>query len=112
MKAMISQPMVGLTDEEILATREKATKVLESKGYEVVNTFFSDEYHNQQMMNNDIVHIPVYFMAKSIEKMSLCDAVYLCKGFEWCRGCMIEHDIALAYGLNLIYEEEDDDGSV
>lgn len=28
MKAMLSQPMVGKTDEEIVATREKAIKVL------------------------------------------------------------------------------------
>lgn len=38
-KAMLSQPMAGKTDEEIVATREKAIKILEEKGYEVVNTF-------------------------------------------------------------------------
>ena len=30
-KAMLSQPMYGKTDEEIVATREKAIKVLEEK---------------------------------------------------------------------------------
>lgn len=35
-KAMLSQPMAGKTDEEIVATREKAIKILEEKGYEVV----------------------------------------------------------------------------
>ena len=39
-KAMLSQPMAGKTDEEIVATREKAIKVLEGKGYEIVNTLF------------------------------------------------------------------------
>lgn len=38
MKAMLSQPMAGRTDAEIIATREKAVKVLEEKGYEIVNT--------------------------------------------------------------------------
>lgn len=42
MKAMISQPMNGLTDEQILAVKAKAVKSLEEKGYEVVNTFFED----------------------------------------------------------------------
>ena len=37
-KAMLSQPMAGKTNEEIVATREKAIKVLEEKGYEIVNT--------------------------------------------------------------------------
>lgn len=31
-KAMLSQPMAGKTDEEIVATREKAIKVLREKG--------------------------------------------------------------------------------
>ena len=30
-KAMLSQPMAGKKDEEIVATREKAIKVLEEK---------------------------------------------------------------------------------
>ena len=34
MKAMLSQPMAGRTDAEIIATREKAVKVLEEKGYD------------------------------------------------------------------------------
>lgn len=31
LKAMLSQPMAGKTDEEIIATREKAIKVLQEK---------------------------------------------------------------------------------
>lgn len=47
MKAMLSQPMAGKTDEEIVATREKAIKVLEGKGYDVVNTLFTDEWYQK-----------------------------------------------------------------
>jgi hypothetical protein len=36
--------------------------------------------------------------------MSKCDAVYFCNGWENARGCKIEHDIAIAYGLLTIYE--------
>ena len=39
---MLSQPMAGKTDAEIIATREKAIKALEKKGYEIVNTLFTD----------------------------------------------------------------------
>ena len=49
-KAMLSQPMAGKTDEEIVATREKAIKVLEEKGYEVVNTLFTDEWYSIDAM--------------------------------------------------------------
>ena len=40
-KAMLSQPMAGKTDEEIVATREKAIKVLEEKLKEKFDSFFN-----------------------------------------------------------------------
>lgn len=106
MKAMLSQPMAGKTDEEIIATREKAIKVLESKGYEIVNTPFTDEWYNtENMEKRGVVQIPLCFLAKSLENMSLCHAAYFCKGWENARGCRIEHEAAKAYGLEIIYEE-------
>lgn len=106
MKAMLSQPMAGKTDEEIIATREKAIKALESKGYEIVNTLFTDEwYSNESMKARGVVQIPLCFLAKSLENMSLCHAAYFCKDWENARGCRIEHEAAVAYGLEIIYEE-------
>lgn len=106
-KAMLSQPMGGKTDEEIVETRERAIKVLEAKGYEVVNTLFTDEwYSHENMKKRGVVQIPLYFLAKSLEEMSLCHVVYFCKGWENARGCKIEHDAAVAYGLDIIYEED------
>lgn len=107
MKAMISQPMAGRTDEEIIAVREQAIKTLTEKGYEIVNTLFTDEwYSKEQMEKRGVVQIPLCFLAKSLENMSLCHAVFFCKGWEKARGCRIEHDAAIAYGLNIMYEEE------
>lgn len=104
-KAMLSQPMAGKTDEEIIETREKAMKALKKKGYEVVNTLFTDEwYSNEAMKGRGVVQIPLCFLAKSLENMSLCHAAYFCKGWENARGCRIEHDAAVAYGLEIIYE--------
>ena len=106
MKAMLSQPMAGKTDEEIIATREKAIKVLESKGYELVNSLFTDEWYNKENMEKrGVVLIPLCFLAKSLENMSLCHVAYFCKGWENARGCRIEHEAAKAYGLEIIYEE-------
>ena len=105
MKAMLSQPMAGKTDEEIIATREKAVKILQEKGYKVVNTLFTDEwYSDKSMKERGVVQIPICFLAKSLENMSLCHAVYFCDGWEHARGCRIEHEAALAYGLEVIYE--------
>ena len=104
---MMSQPMAGKTEEEIKATRERAIKALEEKGYEVVNTLFTDEWYSREAMaERGVVQIPLCFLAKSLENMSLCHAAYFCKGWEKARGCRIEHDTAIAYGLDVIYEEK------
>lgn len=105
-KAMISQPIAGKTDEEITATREKATAVLRGMDFEVVDSLFEgDFYSDEQIKGRGVVQIPLYFLAESLEKMSLCETVYFCKGWENARGCKFEHAIAGAYGLNIIYEE-------
>lgn len=106
-KAMLSQPMAGKTEEEIIATRERAIRELERRGYEVVNTLFTDEwYSDKAMKERGVVNIPLCFLAKSLENMSLCHAAYFCAGWENARGCRVEHDAAKAYGLEIIYEVE------
>lgn len=105
MKAMLSQPMAGKTNQEIIETRERAIAALESRGYEIVNTLFTDEWYNVEAMEKrGVVQIPLCFLAKSLENMSLCHAAYFCRGWENARGCRIEHEAAKAYGLTIIYE--------
>ena len=101
MKVMLSQPMAGKTEEEIIATRERAIAVLKERGYEIINTLFNEE----SMKERGVENIPLCFLAKSLENMSLCHAAYFCKGWENARGCKIEHEAAKAYGLTIIYEE-------
>lgn len=100
-KAMVSQPMAGETDEQIAAARERATAKLEAMGYEVVDTLFTEE----AVDGRGVVQVPLRFLAKSLESMSLCRAAYFCKGWENARGCRIEHDAAVAYGLEVLYED-------
>lgn len=104
-KAMISQPMRGLSDEEILKTRNKVAKQLEALGYEVIDTFFSDEYHSKEKLEEQgVKNIPVAFLAKSLESMATVDCVCFCKGWEENRGCRIEHSVAKEYGIEMQFE--------
>lgn len=106
-KAMLSQPMAGKNDEEIKAVREKAVAALEAKGYTVVNTLFTDEWYSKEAMESrGVVQIPLCYLAKSLENMSVCHTAYFCEGWENARGCRIEHEAAKAYGLEIIYEED------
>ena len=104
MKAMLSQPMAGKTDAEIVEAREKAVADLEGMGYEVVNTLFTDEWYSDKAMEGrGVVQAPLCFLAKSLENMSMCHAAYFCQGWEKARGCLIEHEAATAYGLDVLY---------
>ena len=105
-KAMLSQPMAGKDEKEIVAVREKAIATLKEMGYEIVNTLFTDEcYSPDRMGERGVVQIPLCFLAKSLENMSKCHAAYFCHGWEKARGCRIEHEVACAYGLTVLYED-------
>lgn len=105
-KAMLSQPMAGKSEEEIKATREAAIAALKEKGYEVVNTLYTDSRYSEQSMNEKgVVQIPLYYLAQSLSNMSLCHVAYFCKGWQYYRGCRIEHEAAMAYGLEIIYAD-------
>ena len=98
-KIMISQPMLGLDNGEIIEKWEELRYKLLKEGYEVISTFIRED------ISFDIIHLDVWYLAKSIEYMSVVDAVYFCKGWENARGCKIEHEVAKNYGLEIIYEE-------
>ena len=105
MKIMISQPMAGKTEQEIAETREKFINFCAENGHQFVNTLFTDEWYSpEKMQERGVVQIPLCFLAKSLENMSLCHAAYFAKGWEGARGCKLEHDAAVAYGLTVIYE--------
>ena len=104
MKAMISQPMAGKTPEDIVETRNRAIKFLEERGYEVVNTLFTDVWYSESSVKDrGVVNKPLCYLAKSLENMSLCDVAYFCNGWERARGCRIKQEAAEAYGLIVMY---------
>lgn len=105
-KMMISQPMADRTEEEIVATREKAIKFVNDSGYEFVNTLFTDKWCSEDTIKKrGIKNKSLYFLVKSLENMALCDAVYFCSGWYKARGCKIEHEVAEQYGLKILHEE-------
>ena len=60
MKAMISQPLAGKTDEEIAAARERAIAALEAQGFEVINTLWKTEWYSREnMVKRGVVQIPL-----------------------------------------------------
>ena len=97
MKYFISQPMNGKTDEEIKAKRKEVeTAILEQEpDAEILDSFFEGAPHNAK---------PLWFLGKSLEILSNADIAYFCEGWEKARGCKLENECALAYGITVIEE--------
>lgn len=95
-KLFISQPMRGKNDEEILLEREKAIKAAEElvgEPVEVIDSFFRRAPVDAK---------PLWFLGKSLELLSTADVAYFASGWKDARGCIIEHDCAIAYGIKSI----------
>lgn len=86
-------------------TRESNSSIAGERVRDCEHPFTDEWYSKESMEERGVVQIPLCFLAKSLESMSLCHAVYFCKGWENTRGCRIEHDAAVAYGLDVIYEK-------
>ncbi len=97
-RLFISQPMNGRTDEDILKERKKAIKKAESmigEQVEVIDSFFETVPGNVT---------PLWYLAKSLELLSTADVAYFAPGWQEARGCKIEHECAVQYGIDRIEE--------
>lgn len=97
-KLFISQPMRDKTNEEILTVRNKAIAGAEKhlgEKVEVIDSFFKDAPHDAR---------PLWFLGKSLELLSTADIAYFGEGWKDYRGCKIEHECAVQYGIDIVGE--------
>ena len=100
-KIMLSRPMKGKTRKEI----EKEEK-------EMANLLF-DKYKDNCEIISSIVEnhkekSELECFSESILFMSMADVLAMGFGWENARGCKLEHEIAKAYGVPVIYLEKED----
>lgn len=96
-RLFISQPMRDKTDEEIKAERNNIIEICrEDYGeIEVIDSFFETAPHDAR---------PLWFLGKSLELLSTADIVFFADGWENYRGCKIEHECAVQYGIEIVRE--------
>ena len=106
-KIFISQPMNGLTDEEIKESKSEAIERLKKfmcgEEFEIIDSFFETAPHDAK---------PLWFIGKSIELMADADYVLFLYGWDEARGCRIEHICAQEYGVQAIYLHGDNSEEV
>ena len=95
-KLFISQPMKDKTDEEIKAVRKAIiadVSKLVGDEVEVIDSFFEKAPHDVK---------PLWFLGKSLELISTADRAYFAEGWSNYRGCKIEHECTIQYGIDIV----------
>ena len=109
MKVFISVPMRGRTDEEIAkaiaVAKDKLSKMAqENQEYIIYVDNFIPMPKKDEV--NDIKNLSMWCLGGAIQKMSTCDAIYFCPGWHEARGCVIERQVAVQYGLTRLYQND------
>ena len=97
MKVFISQPMRGLDNDAILATRKeilnKVEEMYPGKDIDLIDSFFKDA---------PVEAKPLWYLGDSLKLMSEADLIVFVPDWNTARGCKIEHECALQYGYTFI----------
>jgi len=99
-KLFISQPMRDKTDEEILEIRKQIVedvKELLGEDVEVIDSFIEKNAPDKSNPG-------LWYLGKSIEFLSTADCTYFGEGWKEYRGCKIEHECAVQYGVDIVGE--------
>ena len=99
MKVFISQPMHGLTDEEILNHRRELIEKIKSvlgNDVEIIDSFTKSP--------ELIAKGRIAMLGHSIQLMADADAVVFAIGFNKSIGCWIEHRVAESYHIPMLRE--------
>lgn len=101
LRVFISQPMNGKTNEEIERVRKNAINNIKNncsdQEIEVIDSFFKDA--------PDVKTKGLYYLGKSLELLATADVAYFAGDWENYRGCRIEYEAAIDYGLDVLYVE-------
>ena len=96
----ISQPMNGLSDEDILAAREEAIQNIKNQlgdDIEIADSYFKEEFEVSPEANRGL-----FFLAASLKMLAQSTHAYFCDGWEAARGCNIEHLCAEEYEIPIV----------
>lgn len=101
---IISQPMRGMSPEQVEAARKKAEKDVISMGFEPYENVYDADFSDRNVPEN-CKHPGILAMAGALGRLSQADALYLAPGWSSARGCRIEYEVALSFGMAIIQAE-------
>lgn len=101
-KIFISIPMHG---REAVDVSRDISIVKDAIRKDIPEIEFVDALDTPELDDTNHYYSPrLYYLGNALIKMAECDAVVFCKGWQYARGCRVEHEAAKMYGLDMLYQ--------
>lgn len=105
MKVFISQPFHGRSESEIMDERWRIVEKMLERGYGVYGDIEVIDNYNKENVPENAGRL--WYLGDSIKLMDEADIVVFTSGWEEAKGCIIEREVALEYGIRCAYEDYD-----
>lgn len=106
-RVFISQPMSGLSNDEILSARRKATDYITSI-YPNNEIVVIDSYQPQENTEYNAISA-VNLLGQALSKMASAEIIYFAPGWKESKGCQVENEVARRWleptGVKLIEDD-------
>lgn len=102
-KVFISIPMNGRSEMEILKEIEEITNYIHhtfGEDIDVVHSLWT------MLPNKGYLNPRIYYLGWALLRMGRCDTVVFAKGWKEAKGCRIEEQVAIEYGLDRLYVDD------
>lgn len=99
-KVFISQPMGGISYEEIIKKREEAEQKIKLQFYNEKIEIISGISKNTKNIST------ISCLGEAIKAMADADIVCFIGNWRQHRGCLIEYEVARSYGLSIYLEND------
>jgi len=106
LKLFVSLPMKDKTEGEIrtkqkeLLAEIKNRNLYADKDIVLINTFLNEDAPKGLLDNQ----IGLWYLGKSLELLAQADIAIFATGWARARGCVIEHQACISYGIDTLYE--------
>jgi len=101
-KVFISQPMNGRTYDQILEERKAVVTDLRAHGLDVIDSVF------KTTQDEESGNYALACLGRSFEMLSLADIALFLPGWQYARGCWMEHEACIRYGIPIVYAQREE----
>ncbi|WP_314690841.1 DUF4406 domain-containing protein [uncultured Rothia sp.] len=101
--AVISQATKGIDSSKVRLQREKAEAAVRAAGYEPIDTIYEEDF-DDGVSGDDVINPALWHMGLALARLSKAHAIYMCDGWGAARGCRMERQAAVAFGVDVMYE--------